>query len=413
MNRNGYCSGNILVRSFERYLVLCMRILLFLSLGTTFAQKDYRAGYIITLEKDTIQGEVLFRSGKENYNSCTFKNGPQEKVFKPDQILGYGIVEGYYYSSVVLEGSFVEVLVEGKLSLYHSEKRYHVKKDTAVYHLQSDKELIKKDGKEGLIEQSRWQGKLNYLTGDCLGSSEIDLQNLKLRDKSLTRLVVKYNECINSEYKEFNVNKSWVAIEIGLTIGLARSQLRPGFNSSADINSYLDEVYNSIDPTFGVLFEISSPRSAERLAFQLETLYLESSFSSFVNVPGNPIRNFDVYINLSTLSIPMSFKYLFGSKGLRPFVQAGVNIDNHLDSSARLLSEEIRDGIVITNPEEEAFVIKDTQFGYWAGAGLLKSFSKFQAGIGLRAYIMSPLDRTGLFEVNMNRIVLNLMLLTL
>ena len=109
----------------------------------------------------------------------------------------------------------------------------------------------------------------------------------------------------------------------------------------------------------------------------------------------------------------MSFKYLFGSKGLRPFVQAGVNIDNHLDSSARLLSEEIRDGIVITNPEEEAFVIKDTQFGYWAGAGLLKSFSKFQAGIGLRAYIMSPLDRTGLFEVNMNRIVLNLMLLTL
>ena len=83
-------------------------------------------------------------------------------MFKPDQILGYGIVEGYYYSSVVLERSFVEVLVEGKLSLYHSEKRYHVKKDTAVYHLQSDKELIKKDGKErGIIEQSRWQGKLN------------------------------------------------------------------------------------------------------------------------------------------------------------------------------------------------------------------------------------------------------------
>ena len=289
-----------------------------------------------------------------------------------------------------------------------------MKKDTTVYILESRQELIEKNGRMGLAEKSRWRGIVNFLVGDCLESSEIRLGSLRLSDISLTRLTIKYNECRDAPYVEFRAQIPWIDFYSGLVLGIARNELHPEDQTGANFSNYdyLAGKYTSYDPTIGLLFEILSPRISDRISFQLELHYWKSAYRSFVSLEGRPSTNNDVYINLTTLSVPFSFKYKFNRGNLSPFVQLGFNYDNHLETSGRWLSEEVRSGETNTNPEREAFLIKKNQIGYWGGAGVRKTLSKFQVGLSVRAYLLSPLDESSLLQVNANRIALNLTLLT-
>mgnify|MGYP000073459348 CR=1 FL=1 len=67
-------------------------------------------------------------------------------------------------------------------------------------------------------------------------------------------------------------------------------------------------------------------------------------------------------------------RYTFPERSIAPFLNFGVSKTFHLSSSTSWI-EETEVLKVIQTEENEAFVLKNSQFGYWIGAGFKKSIS--------------------------------------
>lgn len=254
--------------------------ILFVAVYSSSTQNDFRSGFIITLENDTINGLVLYRSNSRNYESCIFKVDARESAYEPKQISGFGYVNDKFFSSRIMDGAFVEVLVTGAISLYKSEDRYLIRKDTAIFDLEATVEEIEMDGRTSMKEDTRWRGIISYLISDCLENPNSLTFNLKFDEKSLTQLIVQYNKCTGTEFTEFKAMRPWAKFDFGVTLGLVRSTIKTIGKPRAF--SHLDDSYSSIDPSVGVMMTISSPRLTEKFAFQGEVHFTKSSYSSLV-----------------------------------------------------------------------------------------------------------------------------------
>ena len=384
-------------------------ITLLLTLGSVFGQHDFRSGFIITLESDTIQGQVDYRANSKNYASCIFQSAQGVSEYYPNQILGFGYINDKFFSSQIIESSFVEVLVRGEISLYKSRDMYHVKKDTLLYDLVSTVEKAEIDRQVGMREKSRWRGILSYLVSDCLKNSNSLTADIKLDEEALTQFVVKYNKCSGQEFIEYKVSKPWAKFDFGATIGVSKTEIQRIDRSVS--YPFLADSYSSIDPTIGLITTVSSPRITEKIAFQGEIHFLKSDYASLVELK-RPFNQFhDTFIDLTTLSIPISLMYSFPEKKYGFYVQAGVNYDYHLSAEIRVLSEQVDGSTVNTFPERSGFDINSHQIGYWGGIGILKTYQRFRGSLAIRYHQMSALNRTdGLVITSNNRASVNLIL---
>lgn len=380
-------------------------LILLVSLSSILSQVNYRDGFIITLDKDTIKGQVDYRSNSKNYISCIFKSNSDEKEYFPNQISGFGYTDGRFFSSKIIVESFVEVLVLGKINLYRSKGKYHIKKDTTFIDLESRIKRVKVHGKVTYQEQSKWKGMLSYLISDCLKNPANLVSNIKLDERGLVKLLVKYNKCSNKHFLAYKIKKPWVKIAYGATIGITQSNILV----TAKQRSFarFGNSFTSIDPSLGLIAELIFPRLTEKASIQAELSISKPSYSSLVKIEKYPPQIHDIFIDLTTLSIPLSLKYSFLKDKYNFYLQAGTNFDVHVDSKTKILTEEIVDNVVTTYPEKPAFVINKFQIGYWGGIGILRSFQKFNGEISVRYFRMTGLNKLHGFTANNHRISLN------
>lgn len=379
----------------------------------SYCQTDFRSGFIITSENDTIQTQVAYRSNLKNYKSCICKGEQGIIEYLPTQIRGFGY-DGYkFFSSQIIDSSFVEVLVLGKISLYKSEHKYHLKKDTSLYDLEAVFDKVDIDGKVGTRENKIWRGLTAYLISDCIKNPQSVASSLSLEDKSLTQLIVNYNKCAGSGFTEYKANKPWIKYEFGATVGLTRSEIN--ISNKTEWVPYLEDNYSSVDPSIGLLVGISLPRITEKITFQGEIQFIKYNYSSLVVLKRLTTEYHDTYINLSTLSMPFSLKYSFPEKKYGWYLQGGFCYDYHIKAEAKLLSEHVDGNVVNTFPERPAFEMYKNQLGYWGGIGVLKSYQKYKISLAVRYFEMSSLniirDYSTKFSTSDSRISLNLILL--
>lgn len=403
---------NILTACF--LLLICNGIL---------GQSDFRNGYIVTLENDTLPGHVAYRTNSLNLESCIFSGPSGKKEFFPGDILGYGFADNEHFMSGIVENTFVEVLVTGPMSLYEAKDRFVIGKEGEYYELYSDRQMVYDRAKYeyNTVEKSRWRGKLSFLLNDCLKNSQRSTASIRLKEKDLTRLITRYNECRGVDYSEFKKNKPWGVFEFGASLGMANAQMttkredkfhNPKYMADPSLFEHLADSYESVIPTVGVVVSFTAPRISERFAFQTEAQYSQTAFQSLVVVERSQSQEYhDTYIELSTISVPLSVKYSFPERAIGFFMQGGAQLNFHIDSNSYVLSEEVRDGVVYTSDPAEAMRINDSQVGIWGGIGLQKSFSHFKSNMSLRYIQMSNLSNVFATKVNTNQIALNLILL--
>src|SRR5688572_15155989 len=65
------------------------------------AQKDFRRGYLVNLQGDTLKGELNYKGDIKSALECQFRATAtaKEEVFKPQELLGYGFTGGKFYES--------------------------------------------------------------------------------------------------------------------------------------------------------------------------------------------------------------------------------------------------------------------------------------------------------------------------
>lgn len=395
------------------FLSLCLSTIISAS-----AQSNFRDGYVITLENDTINGQVALRPNSKNYESCLFKSNSVIVEYFPNQLLEFGYDDDKVFSSQIRKEYFAEVLVLGELSLFKSERMYHLKKGETVSDLEATKKRDEDGSKMRFVKNERWRGILSYLISDCMEISDTLATNATFNDKSLSNIIIKYNKCRGTGFTEYGINKPWTFIELGAMVSFVRSGIHR--KSESSFFNYLDESYSSIDPSFGLLFSVYSPRISENLSLQTEVHYIKSSYQELVVLNEVFSEYHDSFIDLTTISIPVSIKYTFPKEKFDFYLESGMSYDYHLKAETRLLSERVRRGIIDTEQESIAFVPDNNQVGLMGGLGILKSFDHFKAGISIRYSqmfalsnsppVIASLPNTTGLDINNNRISVNLIL---
>jgi len=77
----------------------------FLVASSAMGQSDFRPGYLITSQVDTLQGQIDLRSELEMGQSCKFREDDKGLVreYTPEEILAYRFVDNKYFISKKLD----------------------------------------------------------------------------------------------------------------------------------------------------------------------------------------------------------------------------------------------------------------------------------------------------------------------
>lgn len=396
--------NSAIMKSLFRFII----IFSFFS-SQAFGQSDFRSGFIVTFENDTTYGKIDYQSNARNYQLCRFKEDKAVITYTPQQIAGFGYIGDKFFTSSVLEDSFVEVLVGGELNLYKFRNFFFVKKrGEEVHPLKNETIVVELDGKKGLKKDRRWRGILISLISDCLLEVNSLVNDIKFQEKSLTQLVIRYNECKGSNFTVYKGNKLWTKVDYGAIFGLTGSTIK--VITPYGHFSYLDDSYQSLDADLGLVISISSPRISEKVSIQPEVHFIRSTFSALVIDEGISRRIFhDTFIGLTTLSVPIFFKYSLPVKANIFNVHGGIVYDYHIKATTRKLTETVR-GKVVETSESPAFGVRHHQLGFGAGIGIIKSFNKFKGSAVIRYFQMSNLDISNEVDVINNRIAFSIIL---
>ena len=375
-------------KSTKTYLKLTF-LFIFFQISFVMGQGKLKNGFIITLNKDTLNGSIEYKTHPKNYKDCLFKGEEDIVRYAPKEITGFGFYEDEdrYFSSQIIEGVFVEALIIGDISLYKTPENFLLTKSGKQYPIDPKDQKIGAYGMEKIKKDTKWKGVIAYLISDCLKDVERFTEKLMPHEKPLTNLVSKYNNCKGNSQIIYKADRKWLETKIGLYLGLSNSDIN--ITDKPNSFEYLPNILSSIDPTGGISINLSSPRLSRRISFEtgLGITLSKYTFSSYDQNKYNTdfYYYYDTYVKLSTISVPISINYSMPFKKYRLQLQIGGNIDSNLENKYSIKKTTISDDIKSTdNISKEIKIIDHFRVGAFVGLELFRDFEKFEGGISLR-----------------------------
>lgn len=316
----------------------------------SLAQNNYKEGYIINNENDTIYGLIDFRTDQMNNKQCRFKLSQDEQstTYYPGDILGYRFSnEGKYYISheINIDGSprkvFLEFMVQGIMNLYsyYDQQQYFFfeNQDGSMEMITKNPDRIEN---LKLITDTKYKGALIYLFKDH-SSLQKDAESSDFSQKSMIDITKKYHnevcttgeECIVFENKA--PDKSGLRVKIGAYLGM--QFFTYGFYNHVD-----DKFDNSscLAPSIGGQLSFINPRWSESLS-----LVIDMSFSKFKKDNdkfivmkenrANRIYSYEGY----TFGAKAGFRYTYPKYRFKPNIEIGFSSLFFLDKSSKITFE--------------------------------------------------------------------------
>jgi hypothetical protein len=363
----------------NKYYKLLLILSLTLNVITAYSQWDFRPGYIINNNGDSLNGLISFSEGAMKYKICHFKNNNADKIEKinPDQIRYYRFNEDRLFKSkdiplsdTTTQKVFLEVLAKGKITLYRNEMTFFIEKegDPKLYVFTNELKPVQINGYTIQKKDTKQIGVLSYLLGDCFEvADKMNISNFG--ERSLTSLVNDYNTCMGQSSITYKKRKAWIKGYKGVSLGINRSSIKFGPDKTG--TDYLFHEFtasNSIQT--GITGEIFSPKINERFSFTGSLLFSSSNYHSYSVSTSNKITDrYDVEIDLKGIKIPVGIRYTFFGKKIKPIIDFGVSGTYNFIANSYLRREHEVSKIVDTY-EDKALEINKSLLGFWIGGGL-------------------------------------------
>jgi len=284
-----------------KYILLLILLVIFNGLQ---AQTDFRSGKIITMEGDTLQGELNFQGEINNTREIEFRNVKIDSIYRPFEIDSYVFDNGKYYVSKTVYtrkdtfNVFAEYIVKGKKDLffYRLNSGFHYAMSISsdeIMEIPYKETVVNFNGVNYQKESTHHIGYLKSYFQDC-PSLFPEIDKLKSPDRrSLLDLTIKYHEincsgesCIIYEKEKYPLR---IAIEPIFTYYFK--------------NYYTDDSSNK---TFGTHLYFWLPNSSEKLYIKTGLLYTQ-------------LKDYNYY------QIPFVFEYLYSYNTIKPKFDIGVN----------------------------------------------------------------------------------------
>lgn len=342
------------------------------------AQSNYKKGYILTNNNDTINGLIDFRTDKSNSSICRFKSSSHatEQIFHPGEIKGYRLINErkYYVSHPITVDSvsmnvFLEFLVKGikNLYFYPGEIDYY-------FFENEDGRMIPLSKKTNQIVDYKfkidlkYRGILGYVFRDCDPVLK-KVENVGLGRSSMIELTKRYHDemCTSGEeclVFENDYKKKFTKINFSLYGGL--QYIDYSFGREELI---LFESAKSIMPVIGSQINISNPRFIKSLSLQgdlsLSSIKGNTDFSATNSVYSK--YNFQALMASGKLGL----KYTLNTPKVRPTIEAGGVYQNLFKSSSSLYSEMVFTNKTFrTNQKDDKALPQSSFWGLYCGIGL-------------------------------------------
>jgi hypothetical protein len=235
-------------------------------------QSDWKDGYIITQENDTLHGQINHLAYRTMGEECRFRSAPKSPAISsfPKDIKGYVITNFAYYVSKEIDDKnmvFLEYLVNGKLDLFYIRSndvdRYFIQNDSLpLKEIKYDEEIKNVNGVNYVFESKKHVGLISLYTKDApqlykrIVNIKNDFHNLKRFTVDYHNIVCKDTLCITYRNRE-----AYTKIAIGPHLG----QLTQSY---FDGKSYVNGSYLA----YGILIRVWSPRINKNLFFKTGAL---------------------------------------------------------------------------------------------------------------------------------------------
>lgn len=368
------------MKKISTFVFLCCLAL------TVSAQSNYKKGYIITNNNDTIRGLIDFKTDKSNSSICRFKSSEKEaeQVYHPEDIWGYMLineVKFYVSKSIEIDNKsykvFLEYLVKGVKDLYYYPK------DNGYYFFEDE------NGKlvpitQNVNVQNKYKNTLNYIFRDCLAVTK-DVDKINFERSDMIELTKNYHrqmcspgeECIvfQNDYKQ-----KFIEVNFALYGGAQLTELSFKQHSIGGLETTrpLPDIirthrnFKSISPVIGGQADISSPRITNSFSLLVDASMsnIKGECNYFTESSNHEFSSYQVYkFNSLLTTTGLGLKYTYPKGNFRPSIEVGasysflVNSSNSLYSEARSLDKLTQEKIDNFHPLRSYF------FGYNCGIG--------------------------------------------
>ncbi len=320
--------------------------------STAFSQSDFRPGFYITWENDTVYGLIDYRGEIRNARLCVFKTNENAETVKfvPEQIKAYKFSESKFYLSEKIpldegiEQVFLEFLVDGITNLFYYQdnknSKYFLEDRTGkLFELADDKNMEYIPGKGNVVRHSyQYIGLLKAAFADCMPiQSKVD--KVKLGHKSLINITKDYHdyvcdseECIvyKKELRKLNPRFAPIAGVSAATLSFDRG-LFSKFTFEQSAGYFL-----------GFLVNTNVPRLNEKLSFEAEINIRKNNYYGSYSYQ-TEITNtyYHAQFNLISFQPSIAVKYKFPKGKVKPTLALGIFSNHIISKSQQILLDYI------------------------------------------------------------------------
>lgn len=398
--------------------------ILIASATSLFAQFDFRPGYVVTSENDTLHGLIDYKGNKANARKCVFKmNAESEKrEFTPEQLNAYRFENSKYYISKSIEMGgeettvFLEYLINGIVDLFYFRDRdgEHYWVDWGNGNLRE----LRNDEREVYINDTKYRkeskeyiGILKHVFSNSPSVVE-ETNSVRLDHQSLIDIARTYHDevCTGESCIVYEKKMPLVKFKFGLALRANAMALTRSGSLPVEYDYLNNSNFNNpFTPSLGFFLKMNIPALNERLFFQYMALVGKIDMHT-VNVRTEKLysmthRN-EIWLTQTAFYNSGTIRYEFPKGLVTPVVQLGgfVNSFNNVD---------------YTHNMEVRYSWGDV---YEESVGHESPFSKFdygvQVGVGLKGKLFKNRDLTAdlnyqhgfgyLYGLNTNTIALDI-----
>jgi len=327
---------------------------LILCTTSVFSQKDFRKGYIINNEGDTIYGYLDYRGNKSSAIKCLYKPDLKQDaiVYKPSDIKCYRFIDGKYYVSKSLNDSldseklFLEYLINGIAGIYYyrdyNGEHYFIDKgDGKLIALKLERSTTTEGSLTYVTETKKYVGTLKYLMADAPSLSN-EINHSSLSHKSLIKLGKDYHEavCTSGSCIIYEKELGKPKIYFGLIGGVGLYTMASGDQNTKEEEYLNDNKFTSnLTPNIGLFFKTNFPSLNDKMFVQYDLTYSEEdlSYSYQIEYPYD-IRTFqlDQSLKRQTLSQSLMLKFERQQGTFRPLIGIGGFFNYYFSSDYEL-----------------------------------------------------------------------------
>jgi hypothetical protein len=312
----------------------CFCIFFLLSLFLTiegYSQKDFREGYLITNNSDTLRGLINFSNNSYNSEKCEFKKDESSKpvLYSPMDIKSYLLTGNRYYVSKTItlnneeKRVFLEFLVDGIIDLFYYNQGvleyYFIEKNGTLIQLNNDHtEVIKDDGTKYIKYTNQYKGALATIFKDTPELTR-KIPNAEFGSTSLVKLTKEYHTMVCNDYSCIDytkMKKKDIFCEVDAGVIFSMMGLTSSKNFSKDIK-----------PVLGLNFRVVDNRFNSRLNFLAGVNYSRNTYDQeYQNTLYNPrVKYYNIDLTYGILRIPLTIEYSFSSQKIRPTLSFTYN----------------------------------------------------------------------------------------